>query len=81
MSNTSQENRIGNINKEISLLQDRVEIKEKSLYQFKNGSRRIGRLQLKQGQKTNLSKTKKMQQALKDIFKIRLSLSKRSLIY
>ena len=81
MSNTSQENRIGNINKEISLLQDRVEIKEKSLYQFKNGLRRIGRLQLKQGQKTNLSKTKKKQQALKDIFKIRLSLSKRSLIY
>ena len=81
MSNTSQENRIGNINKEISLLQDRVEIKEKSLYQFKNGLRRIGRLQLKQGQKRNLSKTKKMQQALKDIIKIRLSLSKRSLIY
>ena len=81
MSNASQENRIGNINKEISLLQDRVEIKEKSLYQFKNGLRRIGRLQLKQGQKTNLSKTKKKQQALKDIFKIRLSLSKRSLIY
>ena len=81
MSNTSQKNRIENINKEISLLQDRVEIKEKSLYQFKNGLRRIGRLQLKQGQKTNLSKTKKMQQALKDIFKIRLSLSKRSLIY
>ena len=81
MSSTSQENRIGNINKEISLLQDRVEIQEKSLYQFKNGLRRIGRLQLKQGQKTNLSKTKKMQQALKDIFKIRLSLSKRSLIY
>ena len=81
MSNTSQKNRIENINKEISLLQDRVEIKEKSLYQFKNGLRRIGRLQLKQEQKTNLSTTKKMQQALKDIFKIRLSLSKRSLIY
>ena len=81
MSNTSQKNRIENINKEISLLQDRVEIKEKSIYQFKNGLRRIGRLQLKQGQKRNLSKTKKMQQALKDIIKIRLSLSKRSLIY
>ena len=81
MSNTSQENRIGNINKEISLLQDRVEIKEKSLYQFKNGSRRIGRLQLKQGQKTNLSKTKKMQEALKDIFKNKIKLIKKSLIY
>ena len=59
MSNTSQNNGIENINKEISLLLDRLEINEKSLNQFKNGLRRIGRLRLKQGQKTNLSKTKK----------------------
>ena len=69
MSNINQINEIENINKEISLLQDRLKINEKSLNQFKNGLRRIGRLQLKQRQKTNLSKTKKMQEALKVIFK------------
>ena len=59
MSNASQNNGIENISKETSLLQDRLEINEKSLNEFKNGLRRIGRLRLKQGQKTNLSKTKK----------------------
>ena len=48
MPNTSQNNGIENISKEISLLQDRLEINEKSLNQFKNGLRRIGRLRLKQ---------------------------------
>ena len=47
MSSTSQNNRIENINKEISLLQDRVEINEKSLNQFKNGLRQNRRLRLK----------------------------------
>ena len=69
MLNTSQTNGIENINKEISLLQDRLEINEKGLNQFKNGLRRIRKLRLKQGQKTNLSKTKKIQEVLKDIFK------------
>ena len=59
MPNINQNNEIESINKEISLLQDRLKINEKSLNQFKNGLRRIGRLRLKQGQKTNLSKTKK----------------------
>ena len=80
MPNINQNNEVESINKEISLLQDRLKTNEKSLNQFKNGLTRIGRLQLKQGQKTNLSKTKKMQEALKDILKIRLSLSKKSLI-
>ena len=60
MPNTRQNNGIENINKEISLLQDRLEINEKSLNQFKNGLRRIRRLRLKQGQKTNLSQTKNL---------------------
>ena len=47
MSNTSQNNGIENINKEISLLLDRLEINEKSVNQFKNGLRRIRRLRLK----------------------------------
>ena len=60
MPNISQNNGIENISKEMSLLQDRLEINEKSLNQFKNGLRQIGRLWLKQGQKKNLSKTKKL---------------------
>ena len=44
MPNTSQNNEIENISKEISLLQDRLEINEKSLNQFKNGLRGIRRL-------------------------------------
>ena len=75
--NTSENNGIENISKEISLLQDRLEITGKSLNQFKNGLRRIGRLRLKQGQKTNLSKTKKMQEALKYIFKNKIKLIKK----
>ena len=81
MSNINQNNEIKSINKEISLLQDRLKINKKSLNQFKSGFRRIGRLRLKQGQKTNLSKTKKMQEALRTHSKIRLILSKKSLIY
>ena len=81
MSNINQNNETDYINKEISLLEDRLKINEKSLNQFKNGLRRIGRLRLKQGQKTNLSKTKKMQKAWKDIFKNRIKLIKKSLTY
>ena len=77
MSNTNQNNKIENINKEISLLQDRLKINEKSLNQFQNGLRRIGRLRLKQGQNTNLSKTKKMQEALEDIFKNKIKYIKK----
>ena len=64
MPNISQNNGIENINKEVSLLQDRLEINEKSLNQFKNGLRRIRRLRLKQWQKINISETKKIQEAL-----------------
>ena len=62
-------------------MQDRLETNEKSLNQFKNRLRRIGRLRLKQGQKTNLSKTKKMQEALKDIFKNKIKLIKKKVWY
>ena len=69
MPNINQNNEIESINKEISLLQDRLKINEKSLNQFQNGLTWIGRLQVKQGQRTNLSQTKKIQKILKDIFK------------
>ena len=68
MSNISQNNGIEGINKEVSLLQDRLKINEKRLNQFQNGLRQIGRSRLKQGQKINLSKTKKMQKASRIIF-------------
>ena len=79
--NINQNNEIESISKKIGLFQDRLKINEKSLNQFKNGLRRIERSQLKQGQKANLSKTKKMQEALNDIFKNKINLIKKSLIY
>ena len=81
MSNTSQNNGIENINKETSLLHNRLEINEKSLNQFKNVLRRIRKLRLKQGQKINLSKTKKMQDALRDIFGSKVKHFKKRMIY
>ena len=57
--NINQNNEIESINKEISLLQDRLKINEKSINQFQNGFRGIGRLRLKQRQKADLSKTEK----------------------
>ena len=58
MSNINQNNEIENINKEISLLEDRLKINEESKNQFINVLMRMKRLRLKQGQKTNLSETK-----------------------
>ena len=69
MSNIRQNNEIEHINQEISLLQDRLNINEKSLNQFQNWLMRIGKIRVKQGQRTNLSQTKKIQEILKDISK------------
>ena len=77
MPNINQNIETESINKEISLLQDRLDINQKSLNQFKNGLKQIGRLRLKQGQKTNLSKTKKMQKALKDVFENKINYIKK----
>ena len=68
MPNTKQNNEIEHINKEISLLQDRLKINGKSKNQFQNGLMEIGRMRVKQRQKTNLSQTKKMQNIVKNIF-------------
>ena len=81
MPNINQNNEIEYINKEISLLQDRLKINEKSLNHFQNGLMRIGRIQVKQGQRTNLSQTKKIQKILKDIFKNKIKHIKKRLIY
>ena len=49
MSNINQNNGIESINKEASLLQDRLKINDKSLNQFQNGLWQIGRSRLKLG--------------------------------
>ena len=68
MSNTKQNNEIEHTNNEISLLQDRLKINEKSKNQFQNGLKEIGRRRVKQGKETNLSETKKIQNIVKNIF-------------
>ena len=78
MSNIKQNNEVESINKEISLVKDRLKINEKSLNQFQNGLRLIWRLQIKQGKKTNLFKTKKKFKKHWGIYLIlRLRLSKK----
>ena len=79
MPNINQHNEIENINKEISLLQDRLKINEKSLNQFKNRLMQIRRIQ---GQRTNLSKAEKVYFKIsKDIFKNKINYIKKRLIY
>ena len=77
MSNTKQNNEIGLINKEISLLQDRLKINEKSKNQFQHGLMKIGRIQVKKGQKTNLSLTKRIQNTVKNIFQNKIKYIKK----
>ena len=67
--NINLNNEIENINKEISLLEDRLKINEESKIQFKNVLMRIKRLRLKQKQRTNFSETTKVQKLFKDTFK------------
>ena len=81
MSNTKQNNEIEHINKEISLLQDRFKINEKSKNQFQNGSMRIERIRVKKRRRTDLSQTKKIQNILKNIFQNKTKQIKRMLIY
>ena len=67
MPNTQQNNEIEHINKKINLLQDRLKKKEKNLNQFQNGLRRIRKIQVKKGKRTDLSQTIKVQNIVKDI--------------
>ena len=77
MPNINQNNETENINKEISLLQDRLKINGKSLNQFQNQLKRIGRIQIKQGQRKKVSLSKKIQKILKDIFKNKIKYTKK----
>ena len=53
---------------EINLLQDRRKENVKSQNQFQNRLMQIGRIRVKEGQRTNLSQTKKIQNIVKNIF-------------
>ena len=67
MSNTKQNNVIEHINKEISLLQDRLKINEKCLNQFQNRLMQIGRIRVKKGKSTDISQTKKIRNIVRNI--------------
>ena len=84
MPNTKQNNEIEHMNKEISLLQvlqDRLKINEKSKNQFQNRLMRIGRIRIKQGQKKNLSQTKKIENIVKNTFHNKIKHIEKRLIY
>ena len=68
MPNTKQNNEIEHINREIYLLQDLLKKYEKSQNQFQNGLMQIRRIRVKNGKRTNLSKAKKLQNIVKNIF-------------
>ena len=79
MPNINQNNEIEYINKEISLLQDRLKINEKSLNRFKDRLMKIRRIQ---EQRTNLSKAEKIYLKIsKYIFKNNIKHIKKRLIY
>ena len=80
MPNIRQNNGIKDVNKEVSFLQDRLKKNEKSLNQFQNGLKQVGRLWLKQGQKI-ISGTEKMQEILKSIFESKIKQFKNRIIY
>ena len=81
MPNINQDNEIEYINKEISVLEDRLKINKKSKNKFQNVLMRIKKLQLKQGQRKNISETKKIQNILKDIFENKIKNIKKRTIY
>ena len=81
MPNTQQnnvQNEIKQTNKEINLLQDMLKKKEKSLNQFQNGLLQIGRIRVKKGQRTYRSKTKKMQNIVKNILQNKIKQVKKN---
>ena len=81
MPNTQQnnvQNEIEQTNKEINLLQDMLKKKEKSLNQFQNGLLQIGRIRVKKGQRTYRSKTKKMQNIVKNVLQNKIKQVKKN---
>ena len=59
-------------------MQDRLKKNEKSQNQFQNGLMQIGRIQVKKGQRINVSQTKKMQNIVKNIFQSKIKQIKKN---
>ena len=78
MPNKQQNNEIKHINKAINSLQDLLKENEKSQNQFQNGLMQIGRIQVKKGQRINVSQTKKMQNIVKNIFQSKIKQIKKN---
>ena len=73
------QNEIGQINKKINLLQDRLKKNLKSQNQFQNGLMHIARIRVKKGQRTDLFQTKKKtQNIVKNILKNKIEQIKKS---
>ena len=82
MSNTKQNNEIEYINKGINSLKGLLKNSKKIQNQFQNALMKIGRIRVKQGQRTNLSQTKKIQNIVKNIFENKIKyIEKKRLIY
>ena len=68
MQNFQQNSEIMHINNEINLLQGLLKKNEKIQNHFQNGLARIGKIQVKKGQRTNFFQTRKIQNLVKNIF-------------
>ena len=81
MQNLQQNREIMYINNKINLLQYLHKKNEKSQNQFQNGLVRIVKIRVKQGQRTNFSQTKKIQNIVRNIFENKIKQIKKILFY
>ena len=78
MQNLQQNSEIMYIKNEINLLQDLLKKTEKIQYQFQNVLVRIGNIRVKKGQGTNLFKTRKIQNIVRNIFQNKIKQIKKN---
>ena len=78
MQNLQQNSEIMYIKNEINLLQDLLKKTEKIQYQFQNVLARIGNIRVKKGQGTNLFKTRKIQNIVRNIFQNKIKQIKKN---
>ena len=78
MQNLQQNSEIMYIKNEINLLQDLLKKTEKIQYQLQNVLARIGNIRVKKGQGTNLFKTRKIQNIVRNIFQNKIKQIKKN---
>ena len=78
MQNLQQNSEIMYIKNEINLLQDLLKKTEKIQYQFQNVLAQIGNIRVKKGQGTNLFKTRKIQNIVRNIFQNKIKQIKKN---